>query len=572
MTIQDVKLWLRQQPWMQSLRLANLKRRQRSGLYPDWKQVLSDDWERWITLRDRSQSDTEAPRVLLATGVGIHAAASGFDSYLAVALTARGARADVLLCDAALPACLAADYTWYPDKKQFAFRGSRDDLCTTCLDPALGIFGEDGLGIPVTRYREYLTGADRDRARVIAKTTPLEDIPELELDGIAIGEAAMSGTLRFFARGELDLADLVQSTIARRYLEAACLSLFAMRNLLRKERYDVVVGHHGIYVPQALVAAAAHEAGVRFVAWNPAYRAGCFILSHDETYHRSMLTEPIATWEDLHLSDEENGRLGRYLSDRATGAQDWIAFHRPDADESRQIFATLGLDPDKPTITMLTSVIWDAQLHYRQRAFKNQVEWALQTVRYFARRPDLQLVIRIHPAEERGFLPSRQPIAPEIEAEFPRLPPNVALVRPNDRISTYALAEASNAAIIYATKAGIEISARGIPVIVAGESWLKGKDIGYDCDDAKAYEEMLGRLPFEHRLDAVRTARARAYAYHFFFRRMIPLPAMQKAQVPGSPFEIEPQATLAPFEAGASPALDLVCQGILTGSPFVFSG
>ena len=94
--------------------------------------------------------------------------------------------------------------------------------------------------------------------------------------------------------------------------------------------------------------------------------------------------------------------------------------------------------------------------------------------------------------------------------------------------------------IIYATKTGIELAARGIPVIVAGEAWLRGKGIGFDCDDAGAYERMLASLPFGKRLDAERIARAQAYAYHFFFRRMITLPGLRRARVPGVPYEIAP--------------------------------
>ena len=59
--------------------------------------------------------------------------------------------------------------------------------------------------------------------------------------------------------------------------------------------------------------------------------------------------------------------------------------------------------------------------------------------------------------------------------------------------------------IIYATKTGIELAARGIPVIVAGESWLRGKEIGFDCDDRQAYDTLLAALPVGHRLDAERT-------------------------------------------------------------------
>ena len=107
-----------------------------------------------------------------------------------------------------------------------------------------------------------------------------------------------------------------------------------------------------------------------------------------------------------------------------------------------------------------------------------------------------------------------------------------------------------------------------VPVIVAGESWLRGKEIGFDCDDAGAYERMLATLPFGLRLDAERTARAQIYAYHFFFRRMIPLPGLKRGRIQAAPYEIVPQG-LANFEQGTNSALDCVCRGVLEGSPFM---
>jgi hypothetical protein len=565
-----LKQRLREQPWMQPIRLANLKWRQRSGLFPDWRAILQDDWRRFEAMRDAAHANATAPRVLIATSVGVHAASSIFDSYLGAALTARGARCDVALCDAVLPACLGADYTWYPNPDHFAARGSRDDLCTACLAPAEKLFGAEGLGLKVHRYGNLLIEADRAEARSLAQITSPDAVGGLVLDGIPVGEAALSGALRFFARGELEDGK-AQAAILKRYLEAACLALFAMRRLLARGRYDVVIGHHGIYVPQALVADAAREAGVRFVAWNPAYRAGCFIFSHGETYHRAMLSEPVSAWDNIELDESERTRLMRYLTDREKGTQDWIAFHPVDACPSTNIVEAIGLDPEKPVITLLTSVVWDAQLHYRQRAFKDQVEWVLKTISHFVGRDDVQLAIRVHPAEMTGSLPSRQPIAAEIDAAFPTLPKNVALIRPDQELSTYALADASDAVIIYATKTGIELSARGIPVIVAGEAWLRGKEIGFDCDDAEDYEQTLASLPFRRRLDAARTARAQSYAYHFFFRRMIPMPGLKQARMQGALYEIAP-LTMETFASGVQASLDCVCQGILDGTPFVFAG
>ena len=564
-----LKQRLRAQPWMQPIRLANLKRRQRNGLFPDWRAILLQDWPRFEAMRNEARANSSAPRVLIATSVGVHAASSIFDSYLAVALTARGAHCDVALCDAVLPACLGADFTWYPNTEQFAERGSRDDLCTACIAPAEKLFRYEGLGLIVHRYGALLTEADRAHAVALARNTAPRSMGGLILDGIAVGEAALSGTLRFFARGELEKGT-AEDAVLRRYFEAALLSLFAMRRLLKQERYDVVIGHHGIYVPQAMVAAATHEAGVRFVAWNPAYRMGCFIFSHDETYHRAMLSEPTSVWDSIEFDDDRRRRLIGYLYDREKGTQDWIAFHPAEGRAKQNIVKSIGLDPEKPVVTLLTSVVWTAQLHYRQRAFASQVEWVLKTIEHFASRKDIQLAIRVHPAEVTGSLPSRQPIAAEIAAKFPKLPKNVALIKPSADISTYALAQASDSVIIYATKTGIELAARGIPVIVAGESWLRGKEIGFDCDDRQAYETLLAALPVGHRLDAERTARAQRYAYHFFFRRMIELPGFRRAQIQGAPYEIVAPQPLAAFAPGASAALDCVCDGILRGTPFVF--
>ena len=258
----------------------------------------------------------------------------------------------------------------------------------------------------------------------------------------------------------------------------------------------------------------------------------------------------------------------RYLSDREKGTQDWIAFHPADAPVAENIVEKIGLNPAKPVITLLTSVVWDAQLHYRQRAFKNQIEWVNENDRAFCRprrraardpRPSRrsQRVVAVAPAHrlrDRGGVP--------------RLPKNVALVRPGEDISTYALADASDGVIIYATKTGIELAARGIPVIVAGEAWLRGKGIGFDCDDSDAYEHMLAALPFRKRLDAERIARAQSYAYHFFFRRMIPLPGLTRARIQGAPYQIAAQG-LGAFKPGAHHALDCMCKGILEGTPFV---
>jgi hypothetical protein len=217
---------------------------------------------------------------------------------------------------------------------------------------------------------------------------------------------------------------------------------------------------------------------------------------------------------------------------------------------------------------MLTNVVWDAQLHYPANAFSSLVEWALETIAYFARRPDLQLLIRIHPGEIRGTLRSRQPMAAEIAERYPVLPPNVFVIPPESDVSTYAAMGFCNAALIYATKMGVELTAVGIPTIVAGEAWIKNKGLTLDAASPAEYFALLDRLPLAERLAPEVVERAKKYAYHFFFRRMMPLTFMQREESKlllragiGSVDELAP---------GRNPALDLICDGILSGSPFVY--
>ena len=74
---------------------------------------------------------------------------------------------------------------------------------------------------------------------------------------------------------------------------------------------------------------------------------------------------------------------------------------------------------------------------------------------------------------------------------------------------------------------------------------------------------MPERLPKEQVL------RARIYAYHFFFRRMIPLGFMEP-RVGDPPFGLRPGLRLSDLQEESDEGLDVICRGILSGTPFIF--
>lgn len=122
--------------------------------------------------------------------------------------------------------------------------------------------------------------------------------------------------------------------------------------------------------------------------------------------------------------------------------------------------------------------------------------------------------------------------------------------------------------IIYGTKTGVELTSLGIPVIVAGEAWIRNKGFTFDASCIDDYFNILDRLPLATGLDNALTTRARKYAFHYFFRRMIPLSFIELIQE--WPFYQLSLETIDPLKPGNDVGMDIICDGILRGSPFIY--
>lgn len=528
-----------------------------------WRHYLRNS-EKWQKCLERA---SEKPTVLIPTSVGGLSAATVLESLLGVALTLRGANVRFLLCDGILPACLHVHLGKLKDSSVIADYELKKQVCPGCI--AKGKTAYETTGLPISYYSEFIEPQEVMEIRKFANDIHMNEIANYRKNDIAIGEHALAGSLRFFACGNLPDTQEAESVL-RRYLESALITETVMQNIQAKYSLQAAVFHHGIYVPQGIIGEVARKNGIGVVNWQVAYRKKCFIFSHHETYHHTLIGEPVSTWEDIAWNDDLDQQILSYLKSRWYGSNDWIWFHDQPKHDAAEITKETGIDFSKPTVSLLTNVFWDAQLHFKANAFTDMLDWLLQTITYFSNRPELQLAIRIHPAEVRGAIPSRQPIVREIAKVFPTLPKNVFVIPPESQVSTYVLCENSNSVIIYGTKTGVELTAMGIPVVVAGEAWIRNKGLTSDATSPQSYFNILDTLPVKGRLDAATVERAKRYAFHFFFRRFIPIHFMEPRSS-GVPYEICIDS-LEDLLPGKDAGLDVICDGILTGSEFVYPG
>ena len=513
-----------------------------------------------------SANASRRPRICIATTMGGYDHATSLDGVLARALDLRGAEVEILLCNKGVPTCQMI--------KIGPARAMPEDLaaqkpmpyCDFCVDRGHKAF--DDLGYLVHSLGDYITPEDAEFARRTAEAIPFENIRAFDWYGLPVGDHAWAGALRYFARGDLENEPYGEKVL-RVYLEAGLRTIGGIRRLMQQGKFDILVINHGIYIPQGMIAEVARAMGVRVVTYNPAYRKHSFVFSHNESYHFTMIDEPVEHWNSLDMTPELTRDIRAYLWSRRSGTNDWIWFHDAPKEDIAPVLRDVGCDPDKPYVALLTSVVWDAQLHYKANAFPTMLDWLIQTVRAWGQRgDDLQLVIRVHPAEVRGGVPSRQLAADELSKAFPAgLPKNVFVLEPENQASTYALCENANCVIIYNTKAGVEMASMGVPVIVAGEAWVRGKGFAIDVSSPEDYFRILDSLPLPQAMSTAQRAQADRYAYHFFFRRMIPLPFIMPTKTGHFQVRIKAKDELAP---GRWPGLDTICDGILTGAPFVY--
>ena len=131
-----------------------------------------------------------------------------------------------------------------------------------------------------------------------------------------------------------------------------------------------------------------------------------------------MMDEPVSYWENIEWNENLDKRLINYLHSRRFGKNDWEYYFTKPEFNINEKFEKYGLDVNKPIIGMLTNIIWDALLTYPNNIFNNMLEWIFKTIDYFVTRPDLQLAIRVHPAEVNSDRVSKQKVLDEIKKKY----------------------------------------------------------------------------------------------------------------------------------------------------------
>lgn len=397
----------------------------------------------------------------------------------------------------------AARVGWRSEEHQ------RQDVCRQC------VASKDLL------RREFsLTGYDLAQALdaddyaqvedILGRTTP-ESFQDLVIDDVPVGRLATYELLLRHKKLSLDLTDdeWREYQISLRY---ALLSLFAARKILDQERPDQIVAYNSLYSVNRTFCLLGERRGIPHyflhAGGNLAHRLQTLMFGGESTIR--YLKRLIDKWPEFQhrpcppvlmrqITDHFLvlfGGTSVFTFSPSTGkaGHDLSQFFGIAVDQ-RVLVATMSSYDERFAAEIVGALPTDDVL-----LFPRQVDWIRALVRWVSTRPDLFLIIRVHPREFPGTMRGggKSEHAKLLEELFATLPSNARVNWPTEGVSIYDLADIADVFLNAWSTAGKEMSLLGLPVVIYSPDLVfYPADLNYVGSTEKDYFAQIDRALIE---------------------------------------------------------------------------
>jgi hypothetical protein len=354
-----------------------------------------------------------------------------------------------------------------------------EQICATCIKSCLQLMRPANLiGFSLSKA---IPAVVRDIARNMIDALPDASLANFVFDGVKFGEACRHDLI-------LNRKLLLDTPLEpehylylRQYLKTVVATYLGMQNFLPAAGFTDVI-FYGQYAANIAVICAARKVGVNWRLVSNVNHLGVdrrrISIHHAQTHlWMTRMIDEWTDWCDLPLSQDEIEETGDDILIRFGGTN--FTTYSPPKTRNRNVFSALGLDHGRRLVVAFTSSLdeYDSELlidgvlgfpscEVPDRPYADQIEWLTLLAREIGNRPDLQLVIRIHPREDankREGVRSRH--LDRLHQHLSDLPSNVTVVWPTDPVSSYDLIEVADFVQVWSSMIGLESARLGIPVL-----------------------------------------------------------------------------------------------------------
>ena len=457
---------------------------------------------------------------------GIYGSGTFLTAGLSIALKKRGYNPMIITCGGALNMCTAGIHINSPQSP-----------CKNCIEYAKQFYSI--LNISHKTYFDYISKKE------------IKESKQKQIDiykGVDIKTLSTNSATRYF-KGKISKKKY--NEIYNEEIKNSITAIDVAEKFVEKEKPDIIISNHLQYSAWGGFSKYCENKGViiRDIMGGMRRNSMCSLPQSFSDYLKIRNNQMLDNEESVELFFYFNKRMLGQIGDTA-----WYNFNQ-NIEEIKNI----NFKDYKRVFAMFTNVSYDTGLLEVKRDFEDIYDWVSYTVDLFRNKPEYLLIIKVHPAEvvfkSEGTL---YDFLKELN-----LPENIKVIPSETELSAYNLFNYIDIGIVYSGTLGLEMTLKGIPVIVGSNPHYANNRFTFDAKTKEEYEQLLfGEIP---KLSKKQIELASLYAYYFFIKSYVPLNFMFFNNFLDVGWNIKSFDELNP---GKDKHLDIICDYIIKGGVY----
>lgn len=316
---------------------------------------------------------------------------------------------------------------------------------------------------------------------------------DMLIDDIPIGRyAAYEFFLTYKLNSHVIPAELWDTYLG--HLKNALIAHAAMTRLFDSVKFDAILVYNGLYSTNRVVTKLGQQRGIP--SW--AMHAGSHVVDKFCTlcmYDADLL--PVLSFKsdewsrirEIPLCPDDVQLVQRHIAEIVRGRNLFVYSTGVGRITQVELRERLGIPTDRKVLLATMSsgdeivaarlVGLFPEVPDTSSVFENAADWIRFLVKECEQRPDLHLVVRVHPREFPNKREGqRSQNSYELEHVLSNLPSNVTVNWPSDEISLYDLIPVVDVVLNSTSSAGLELSAFGLPVVLHDSQYMLAYDPG----------------------------------------------------------------------------------------------
>jgi hypothetical protein len=438
--------------------------------------------------------------------------------------------------------------------------------CRSCFNFASNTYNSTGTDIDW--LKSIINSDDITEANLLLKDLDPSKYKEFSYKGFNIGELVRVSIAHFLKTNTIDSNSSNEINIYKNWIESAIIQVNAFSRFLEQRKPDIIVMLNGLFSAERVMLEVARTKNIDVITYEVGFIPQTFFFIKNSPINmcNNIYWNEFST---IELTNDQNIELNTYIENRNKGKGYLINYFPNIISDKEKIEKKFGIDFNKKTFLLFPNITWDSTLYNCDILFDSMIDWINETIQYFIDKPEVQLIIRVHPAESTLENADRDPVYKFIQLRFPTLPSNIIIIPSDSDVSSYILMDNADCGLVYGSTTGIEMGLRGLPVIVAGKIYYRNLGVSIDPSTKSEYfNEIQMILEGQSSFNEFQSKEIwRRYAYFAIFRSAIPLPQLDYLTT--NTFPSINFSNLNELAPNCSKELDTICNGIMNDGRFI---